>query len=84
MLVTLTSSETAVLFRKVPHDGEDGGFQALIESLGSRLDKATGQIELTAADLERIPRYAFDYKQGAWQERLVGVFGRALGAKLGR
>lgn len=44
----------------------------------------TGQLNLSADDLEKLPRYAFDYGNGGWESRLVAVFGRHLGAKLGR
>jgi hypothetical protein len=84
MQVTLNSNEIATLLRQVPDRGEEGGFDGLVVSLASRLDRGTGALELTPEDLERIPRYAFDYRQGGWQERLQGAFGRSLGAKLGR
>ena len=48
------------------------------------LNRATGTIHLTTEDLDDIPRYAFDYTQGGFEDRLVFIFGRVLGPKLGR
>lgn len=35
-------------------------------------------------DLDDIQRYAFDYEQGGFEGRLLSIFGRVLGPKLGR
>jgi hypothetical protein len=32
----------------------------------------------------RIPKYAFDYKQDGWEDRLKAIFSRTLGPNLGR
>lgn len=84
MHVTLTPSETTVLFRQNPKTSQDGGFQGFLVSLQNRINRTTGEIELTAQDLERVPRYAFDYGNGGWENRLVDIFGRVLGNRLGR
>ena len=47
------------------------------------MNHATGEIKLTDDDLANIVHYAFDYKQGGRQERLLFIFGRVLGAQLG-
>ena len=84
MQVTLTESEMAVLFRQDPRTRRDGGFQSFLVRLQRKTDRATGALVLTASDLERIPRYAFDYGNGGWEGRLKKVFGRVLGPSLGR
>ncbi len=81
MIVTLDETELAVLLRRI---SGTGGFQNLLRRLGTRVDRGTGQLRLSALDLERIPRYAFDYGNGGWENRLRDIFGRHLGAGLGR
>jgi len=39
---------------------------------------------LTDVDLERIPRYAFDYGNGGFEGRLRRIFERHLGPNLNR
>lgn len=82
--VTLTAVEIAKLMKQDPAKKKDGGWQSLLVRLQTRVDKATGEITLTERDLERIPRYAFDYGNGGWETRLTGAFGRTLGPRLGR
>lgn len=82
--VTLTPSEIAVLMRQDPSRKNRGGWQRLIVTLQEKLDAATGALFLDRKDLERIPRYAFDYKSGGWENYLKAVFRRTLGPKLGR
>ena len=79
--ITLNATEAAIL--NTPDQGQ-GGFQSLMAKLQNQYDPATGQLPLDDADLERIPRYAFDYENGGWQGRLVGALGRNLGPNLGR
>jgi hypothetical protein len=61
-----------------------GGFQTLIRRLQKQLNHATGNIRLSAGDVEEIQHIAFDYKQGGFQDRLLAIFGRVLGPGLGR
>lgn len=82
--VYLTPAEIAVLDRQDPSSRADGGWQGLLVRLQGKVDRATGQLTLDAQDLEQIPRYAFDYGNGGWEDRLTGIFGRTLGPKLGR
>ena len=84
MDVYLNSSEIAEIDKQRPSTAGDGGFQSLMVSLQGRIDRSSGKLTLTADDRERIPRYAFDYKNGGWEDRLKGAFGRVLGPKLGR
>ena len=61
-----------------------GGFQSLIKRLQTQVNNATSTIRLTDTDVEEIQHYAFDYKQGGFQGRLIAIFGRVLGPNLGR
>ena len=38
--------------------------------------------DVTDQELEQIPRYAFDYGQGGWEDRLRAIFSRHLGGSL--
>lgn len=82
MDVTLTPPEIAEIDKQDPATASDGGYQSLLVSLQSQIDRTTGQIHLTADDLRRIPMYAFKYGNGGWEGRLLGAFGRTLGPKL--
>lgn len=82
--VMLTTGEMSVLMKQDPSRKNRGGWQRLIVTLQEKLDAATGSILLDRKDLERIPRYAFDYKNGGWENYLKSVFSRTLGPKLGR
>lgn len=84
MTVYLNAQEIAALDVQNPANRSDGGFQSLLVKMQLRVDRATGRLDLDAAELERIPRYAFDYKRGGWQTRLQAIFGRSLGSSLGR
>ncbi len=84
MIVYLTPQEIAVLNRQRPSTRSRGGWQGLIVSLQERVDRTTGALLLTARDLERISRYAFDYGNGGWEGRLRLIFSRSLGSGLGR
>ena len=84
MDIVLTSAEIVELFVQPAHTEKDGGFQSLLVGMQRKTDKATGKLTLDADELERIPRYAFDYKNGGWENRLIAIFRRSLGSKLGR
>ena len=77
-------SEIAEIDKQDPQTKNDGGYQGLMVSLQSRINRATGDLHLTADDLRRIPMYAFDYKNGGWEDRLIAAFSRTLGPRLGR
>ena len=82
--VTLNQEEREILSRQDPATESDGGYQRLLVTLQSLLDETTGVIELPNIVLERIPRYAFDYGNGGWENRLKSIFSRTLGPNLGR
>lgn len=83
-IVTLNQDEKEVLLRQDPSTESDGGFQKLLITLQYLLDEKSGTIELPDILLERIPRYAFDYGNGGWENRLKSIFARTLGQNLGR
>ncbi len=56
----------------------DGGFQTLIRRLQTNLNRGTGEIEISDADVVRLRRYCTDYGQGGWQDRLARAFRRVL------
>lgn len=80
--VRLTKEEIAVLDRQDPQTKGQGGFQDLLIGLQGRLNRQTGELHLSAADMEKIKRYAFNYRNGGWQDRLTQIFGRELGLGL--
>lgn len=84
MQITLNEAEQEILYRQDPSTVNDGGYQRLLITLQTLLNESTGEIELPAIILERIPKYAFDYGNGGWEERLKGIFSRTLGDNLGR
>lgn len=82
--VTLTPNEIEILDRQDPLTESDGGFQQLLVELQGLLNRGTGALALSDEHEEKIPRYAFDYKNGGWEDRLKGIFSRQLGSNLGR
>jgi hypothetical protein len=78
--VELTKDELEELNRPV---AGQGGFQTFLRGLQKQVNHAVGTVKLTDDDIENIAHYAFDYQQGGFEDRLLKIFGRALGAKLG-
>lgn len=72
------------LRKQNPATANDGGYQNFLVHLQNKTNWQNGELTLTADDLEKIPRYAFDYKNGGWQNRLMTIFARNLGPRLGR
>jgi hypothetical protein len=83
-VVVLSAEEIAELDRQNPATARDGGYQAFIVRLQQQLRRGTQEMILSDQDQEDIARYAFDYQQGGWQDRLLAIFGRTLGSELGR
>lgn len=81
--IILNAHERNLLFKQAPQSELGGGFQKLLVRLQRQYDKDSKEIKLYKADLEKIGRYAYKYKKGGWQKRLVCIFGRHLGVKLG-
>ena len=79
--VRLTRKEVMKLDLSIPGQG---GYQSLLERFQRQLNRDTLELYLSDDDLEKIPRYAYDYGQGGWQNRLEDIFSRELGPGLGR
>ena len=84
MEVILNAAEIAEIDKQDPSTASDGGFQNLMVGLQRGINRATGELRLTADQLRRIPMYTFNYKNGGWENRLKAAFSRTLGANLGR
>ena len=84
MEVKLNKAEIDVLFEQDPSSEKNGGWQGLLVRLQRSVDTDTGVIKISGRDLVRIPKYAFDMGHGGWQGKLISIFGRTLGPKLGR
>lgn len=79
--VDLSREEIAELDRAV---NGSGGFEDFLRRLQRQINHATATIKLSEKDVSDIPHFAFDFTQGGWENRLITVFGRTLGPKLGR
>ena len=82
MRIKLTVSEIDILREMVNRHPGRGGFQNLCLQLFYRLDEETGELALPYLLMERIHRYAFQYKRSDWRKALRKVFRRTLGANL--
>ena len=82
--VVLNQQEVETLDIQAPSTANDGGYQNFLVRLQSKLDRGNNELTLSDSDLARIPKYAYDYGQGGWQNRLETIFGRTLGSRLGR
>lgn len=84
MIVFLSDEEVAALFIQYPYDKDDGVFHSFLFHLQNKVNRYSGEIDLSSEDLERIPRYAFDYGKVRWEARMLAIFRRVLGPELGR
>jgi hypothetical protein len=82
--VVLNQVEIHELDAQDPLSASDGGYQSFLVHLQQSLDRQTGRLLLNDEDLLKIPRYAYDYRQGGWQTRLERIFRRTLGPNLQR
>lgn len=80
--VFLNESEIAELDRQRPETKARGGWQSLIVTLAQSIDRSAGRLDLSPTMVDRIRRYAFQYRNGGWQARLRRIFGRTLGPNL--
>ena len=84
MRIKLTHAEIALLSELINCPSGRGGFQNLLLHVWYHLDSDTGELELSHLLLERIHRYAFQYKRTYWRKTLRRLFRRTLGANLDR
>lgn len=74
--LNLNQGELSTLFSQPPETKSNGGFQALLVKLQTKVNRLTGTITLSDQDIERIFRYTWQYKNGGWQKKLLQIFGR--------
>lgn len=83
MKIKLTYGELKELLRQDPESAGGGGFQSYLVQLGYRVDDNSGELDLDNDDLKRIGKYVTEYGRGGYQNRILKIFGRTLGAALG-
>ncbi len=84
MCIKLTAGEVKLLREVANGCHGRGGFQNLLLQLWYRVDDDSGELVVPRLLLERIYRYAFQYKNTTWRKTLRKVFRRTLGANLDR
>lgn len=67
MKIRLTAEAIEHLSRPVRGSG---GFQSLLRRLQANFDSATGELAISESDTEKLIRYAINYGQGGFQDRL--------------
>ncbi len=83
-ILDLNETEYATVQIQDPDSRGDGGFQSLMVTLQDITDDSTRKMYLPGHLIERLRRYAFDYKNGGWEERIKTIFSRHLGPDLDR
>jgi len=79
MTVTLNKEELAVLIDYGMRPNRSGGFQGLTKALYERVNKVTGELEITDELLGRSMRYMISYGRGGFQDSFLRpVFRRLL------
>lgn len=76
--LNLNQGELSTLFSQPPETKSNGGFQALLVKLQTKVNQLSGTIVLSDHDIERIFRYTWKYRNGGWQNMLCNIFGRTL------
>jgi len=84
IVIYLNQREIGILFKQNPASIGDGGYQQLLVTLQKQLDPNSGKLTLSPQMQEKIARYAFNYGNGGWEDRLMSIFSRTLGKHLGR
>ena len=79
-IIKLTKEERRALLQTPKGQG---GFQNLLLRLQHRINKQTGDLELSQNDLERIYRYKANPKKGGFQGRFNKIFGRQFPDQIG-
>lgn len=82
MIVVLNQDEKAELFKQDPTQKARGGFQGLLVGLQENFETNQGKLFIDPATAAKIRKYAFGYKNGGWQGRLLKIFGRTMGPEL--
>jgi hypothetical protein len=82
MIVILNQDEVAELFTQDPAQKSKGGFQGLLVGLQENYTANQGKLFVDPVTATKIRKYAFGYKNGGWQRRLLKIFGRTMGPEL--
>ena len=82
MHFVLNATEMEALFRQDASKRKDGGYQSLLVGLQDNCDRTTGSITVMVTQRARIRKYAFQYGNGGWEDRLTTTFARHLGPLL--
>jgi hypothetical protein len=82
--VSLTREEATLLNSAARRGDVDQGFQDLLQTLCSLLDRQTNEIFISNHILEIIQRYGSSSANPTWAGLLHNVFRRSLGDNLGR
>jgi hypothetical protein len=79
MEIVLNADEFAELKKSL---NGTGGFQDFLKQIRQRAAIRGGKLELSQDDIDKIRRYAFEYKDGGYEGRLRRIFERHLGSDL--
>jgi site-specific DNA-methyltransferase (adenine-specific) len=78
MLVILSQAEMSELFKQDAAGREGGGWQRKIVSFQERLNKTSGELSLTADDIDWIKNHASHPGQGSWQRWVNAALGKHI------
>ena len=78
----LNEAEYEIVCLQDPATRDDGGYQSLLVTLQTITEEDTRMMALPVHLISRIRKYAFDYGNGGWEDRLTGIFSRHLGPGL--
>jgi len=81
IIIDLNASEYDQLQLQDPATKQDGGYQRLLVTLQEITDE-NRRMTLPNHLIPKIQRYAFQYGNGGWEDRLTGILGRSLGPNL--
>ena len=82
VVLPLDAAEYELVCRQDPATKTDGGYQSLLVTLQTITEEGTMRMTLPVHLIPRIRKYAFDYGNGGWEDRLTGIFSRHLGPGL--
>lgn len=75
--IQLSQKAIKKLLTQDPRTESKGGFQKLIIGMQRQLDSATGVLQVTDSQVEKIERYRKQYGRGGWQDILAEVLKQA-------
>jgi hypothetical protein len=78
----LNQSEFDTVCIQDPDSRGDGGFQSLMVTLQDITNESTFEMLLPENLIPRLRKYAFQFKNGGWEDRIIAIFSRHLGPNL--